>query len=500
MLNKSTIVNVISLIIRQILVIISGFLVIRFLLKNLGVDGYATYIVLFSFVALLSFISSAISITSIRNFSYAIGSNNIKYVQSLFSNCIITNIILGLFLLFFFGLVGLFVIDNYLNIITEYKPIASTVFIIILTSYVISLQSLTFEAFIKGKEKMIIFSIISISDSILKLLASVALIYLPFEYLKNYALLVMFCSILICLIYYKVSSKLDKNIRFSFKSFNYELIKKNYSFLSWSLLGQSTTIFRIQGMILLFNQFFNSSILISRSISMQIANSINLVSDNLNINYNPILVKKFHFTSPKETFELLLHTTKLSFFFCFFLALPLLVETEFIILLLFDNLTENIVIFTKLAVIDALILSSTTSLSSIARAPANMKIYELSLGSIQIMIVIVSCLLVIFGHVSTVVFIISIIGNLIMWFVRIIITSKLINFNAFIFIKKILLFIFGASFISLVLVLTIKNYLLTSNLNSLIVIFITFIINILIFIIFFNKYKFPKLNYNKRKY
>ena len=307
----------------------------------------------------------------------------------------------------------------------------------------------------------------------------------------------MFCSILICLIYYKVSSKLDKNIRFSFKSFNYELIKKNYSFLCWSLLGQSTTIFRIQGMILLFNQFFNSSILISRSISMQIANSINLVSDNLNTNYNPILVKKFHFTSPKETFELLLHTTKLSFFFCFFLALPLLVETEFILLLLFDNLTENIVFFTKLAVIDALILSSTTSLASIARAPANMKIYELSLGSIQIMIVIASCLLVIFGHVSTVVFIISITGNLIMWFVRIIITSKLISFNPFIFIKKILLFIFGASFISLVLVLTIKGYLLTSNLNSLLVIFIGFIINILMFIIFFKKYIFSILNYNK---
>jgi len=497
MLSKSNIVNVISLIIRQVLVIISSFLVIRFLLKNLGVDGYATYVVLFSFVALLSFISSAISITSIRNFSYAIGSNNTKYLQSLFSNCIITNIILGLFLLFFFGFVGLFVIDNYLNIITEYKPIASTVFIIILTSYVISLQSLTFEAFIKGKEKMIIFSIISISDSILKLLASVALIYLPFEYLKNYALLVLFCSILICLIYYKVSSKLDENIRFSFKFYNYELIKKNYSFLSWSLLGQSTTIFRIQGIILLFNQFFNSSILISRSISMQIANSINLVSDNLNINYNPILVKKFHSTSPKETFELLLHTTKLSFFFCFFLALPLLVETKFILLLLFDNLTENIVIFTKLAVIDTLILSSATSLASIARAPANMKIYELSLGSFQIMIVIVSCLFVIFGYVSTVVFIISITGNLIMWFVRINITSKLISFNPFIFIKKILLFIFGASFIPLVLVLTIKGYLLTSNLNSLLVIFIGFIINILMFIIFFKKYIFSILNYNK---
>ena len=489
MLNKSTIVNLISLIIRQILVIISGFLVIRFLLKNLGVDGYATYVVLFSFVALLSFISSAIRITSIRNFSYAIGSNNIKYVQSLFSNCIITNIILGLFLLFFFGLVGLFVIDNYLNIITEYKPIATTVFIIILTSYVISLQSLTFEAFIKGKEKMIIFSIISISDSILKLLASVALIYLPFEYLKNYALLVMFCSILICLIYYKVSSKLDENIRFSFKFYNYELIKKNYSFLSWSLLGQSTTIFRIQGIILLFNQFFNSSIIISRSISIQIAHSINLTTENLNINFNPFLIKKFYNADLNELNKSLILLSKMSFLLTFFFALPMLVETKFILLLLFDNLTENIVLFTKLAIIDALIFSSAIPIANIARAPAKVKNYDLTIGSFQILIFILSFLSIYFGYKPSVVFIISIIGNLIIWIVRLFITSKLINFNFYFFFKKITIFIVITFSIAICLILLLKEYLIIGNMESPFVIFICFAINIILCLKFYLKEK-----------
>ena len=493
MQKKILIYNFFFLIFRQIILLISGFLIIRFLLKNLGVDGYATYVVIFSFVTLLSFIYSSISIVSIRNFSHAIALKDSNYLKILYNNNLIFNFVLGICLLFFFGLIGVFVVENFLNIINEYKTIASKLFIVILISYIISIQCQTFESLLKAKEKMVAYSIISIIDTILKLLSSIILIYMPFDNLENYSLLLLFCSICTFLLYFIITKKIDPNLKLDFKFFNLKLLKKNFSFLNWSLFGQFCSILRLQGNILLFNHFFNSSIIISRSVSMQIAHSINLVAENLNINFNPFLIKKFYNADRIELNKSLLFITKTSFLLTFFFAMPMLIETEFILLLLFDDLTQNIVLFTKLAIIDTLIFSSVIPIANIARAPAKMKSYELILGSIQFLIMICGCFFIVLGYAPAVVFIISIVGNFIAWFTRIIITSKLIAFNPFGFIKEILFFIFGVISVLLIPVLIIKYYLSLSSFNSIFTIFGMYTFLILIFFKI-NKFSILKLH------
>ena len=88
--------------------------------------------------------------------------------------------------------------------------------------------------------------------------------------------------------------------------------------------------------------------------------------------------------------------------------------------------TSDAVLFTQLKIIESLILTIVFQ-STAARAPGKMKIYELTLGIIQLSIFFLSWVFLKMGYPAYSVFVIAIFINIVMFFVRLFIVSKLIE-------------------------------------------------------------------------
>nr|MBO8919100.1 hypothetical protein [Proteus mirabilis] len=78
------------------------------------------------------------------------------------------------------------------------------------------------------------------------------------------------------------------------------------------------------------------------------------------------------------------------FFLMWVFALPMLLEMKTILTLWLKTPPQEAILFTQLAIVESLILAISMPLTTAARAPGKMALYEITLGSIQIAIFFVS--------------------------------------------------------------------------------------------------------------
>ena len=77
--------NTLMLYFRQIFIMGVQLYTVRAILNILGVEDYGIFNIVAGFVMLLSFLSSSMHGATQRFFSYALGKNDFKYLQKVFS-------------------------------------------------------------------------------------------------------------------------------------------------------------------------------------------------------------------------------------------------------------------------------------------------------------------------------------------------------------------------------------------------------------------------------
>ena len=103
------------------------------------------------------------------------------------------------------------------------------------------------------------------------------------------------------------------------------------------------------------------------------------------------------------------------------------------------NPPEGAVLFTRLSLVEVLINSISLPITTAARAPGKMKIYELTLGAIQISILLVSWIVLKMGYPAYSVFVVAIVANLIMFMVRLLIVKKLVDLSLKPYFRQVVL-------------------------------------------------------------
>jgi O-antigen/teichoic acid export membrane protein len=150
-------------------------------------------------------------------------------------------------------------------------------------------------------------------------------------------------------------------------------------------------------------------------------------AQNFNTGIYPSIIKTYAEGKKSEMLGLVLNGSKLTFFLMWVFGLPLLVEMETVLNLWLENPPELAVLFTRLAIVESLILSLSLPIATAARAPGKMKFYELSLGSIQLLMFMASWLLLRAGYPAESVFVAAIVANIVMFKVRLLIVKRLVG-------------------------------------------------------------------------
>jgi hypothetical protein len=201
-------------------------------------------------------------------------------------------------------------------------------------------------------------------------------------------------------------------------------------------------------------------------------------------------------------FELIFNGSKLTFSLMWIFGLPLFVEMEAVLGLWLKEVPEYAILFTRLALIESLIVSISLPLTTAARAPGKMRKYELILGSIQITLFVVSWLVINIGYPAYSVFVVAILFNFLMFIVRLYIVSNLVGINLRSYIELVLLPVLTIIFLSASTSLYIDYLVPDTLLYSILTSAVCFLISIItIYFIGLNKTLRVKVNeYVKKKY
>ncbi|WP_232771367.1 oligosaccharide flippase family protein [Colwellia sp. 12G3] len=437
MISKKIFKNTLMLYSRQILLIFISLYTVRVVLNVLGIEEYGVFNVVAGIVTLCSFLTSSMSSATQRFFSFALGKKDENLLKSTFSVNLVIYAGIGLLVVALLEGGGLWFVKNHLNIPLERTDSAVVLYHYTVLSFLFSVITAPFRAIIIAHEDMHYFALVSIIEALMKLAVVFVLLYLPWDKLELYGLLLLFVSIINAIIHLLICMYKYSECQFRIFYWDKSLVKEIFSFTSWTLFGQVSTVARFQAVTILLNQFFNPSVVAARAISVIVSSQVNLFSNNFNTGLYPSIIKSYANKNEKELFSLLFNGSKLTFFLMWVFVLPLLVEMNTVLTLWLNIVPEQAVLFTKLALIESLIFSISLPISTAARAPGKIKRYELTLGVMQLGIFAISYLVLEMGYPAFSVFVVAITMNIFMFAARLSMVSKMIGLSIRAFIQRV---------------------------------------------------------------
>ncbi|MFD0750805.1 lipopolysaccharide biosynthesis protein [Mucilaginibacter calamicampi] len=473
--RKHIVKNTLMLYFRQVLVLIVSLFTVRIVLNVLGVKDYGIYTVIGGLVSLFTFLSGSMASATQRFFSFAMGQNDLEKIKKTFTVNFIIYISIALLALILMETAGLWFVTNHLKIPPDRFDTAIWVYHFSIFTFVIGIISSPFTSMIIAHEDMHIYAYMSILETIIKLIIVGLLVYLNFEKLKLYSVLLCILSLLNVFGYIFIC--LHKYQECQFRKFYWDksIFREVLGFTGWTLFGQMSNVARNEASTILVNQFFNPVVVAARGIAVNINSQIILFSNNFNTGLYPPLIKSYAAGDKQEMFFLLFNGSKITFFLMWIVALPFYLEMDTILKLWLKNLPEYSVLFTRLALIESLILAVSLPLSTAARAPGKMRLYELTLGALQMMIFIVSWIVFKKGGSAYSVFTVAILVNLIMFVARLFLVRRLVGLPVRSFSRKVILPVLLVAIVSGTLSYIIKWVLPTGLLFSAINIFLCII-------------------------
>ncbi|WP_445384807.1 MATE family efflux transporter [Robiginitalea sp. IMCC44478] len=435
-----------------------GLFTSRIVLNVLGVEDYGIYNVVGGIVALFAFLNASMSTATQRYLSYEMGKKNRNKLRETFNVALIIHVGIGLLIVLFGEIGGLYLLNEELNIPVERMQAAIWVFHISIITTFLGIIRVPFSASIIANEKMDIYAYMSIVEVSLKLLLVYILTVIAFDKLILFALLGLGLTIIIntsyilyCRINFRETAPLfitDKN-----------LFRELLSFSGWSLFGNLAAVSANQGVNILINMFYGPAINAARGIAYQVNGAIRIFVSNFQVAVNPQIIKTYAANELTQMHKLVLVSSRISFFLLFIIALPILLETEYILYLWLDLVPEYTVLFTSLIIINALVDSLSGPLMISAQATGKIKVYQIIVGGVLLLNLPISYLFLNAGFSPEVTFIINIALTVLALYLRLRLMVDLIKLKVSKFMKSVILPIIITTPLAYIIPVGIKSFL-----------------------------------------
>lgn len=410
----------------------------RVILELLGVDDFGIYAVVGGIVSFFTFLSATMASATQRFFSFSLGRDDLEKLKRIFSTNWIIYGIIAILALILAETLGLWFVTERLNVPVDRYNAVLWVYQLSLLTFLATVFSTPFMAIIIAHEDMYIYAYVSIFEAVLKLILLFLMVYLDWDKLKLYSLLVFVVSIINMAVYIFICLRKYAECQFRKVYWDKDLFLEVVRFTGWTLFGQLSSVARNHAVTVLINQTFNPVTVAARAIALNVANQISVFSNNFNIGLYPPIIKSYATNDKKELFSLVFGGSKVAFFLMWIFTLPMLLEMDFVLKLWLKTPPPEAILFTRLSLIEVLINSVSLPLITTARAPGKMKVYELSLGSIQMGIFVLCWIVLLLGAESYWVFIVGIIANVIMFLVRLVIVRRLVKLPLRRFVRQVL--------------------------------------------------------------
>lgn len=350
--NKNRIVkNSLLLYVRMLFTMWLNLWVTRLVLANLGVEDMGVYGVVGSIVGLVSVFTGGITNAVQRFVTFesgkADGNTNLVFCTSL-------NVIFILAAIVFILLesIGVYMLYYSVKIPADSLNAAFWVLQLSILTCIVNLISIPYNAMIIAHEKMDAFAVISVLQVILTFGAVYILAWFK-NRLLVYGIMMAAVSVIIRIIYQIYCHYKFDEARYHL-IINKEQLKQLGKFTGISTFSGALQVVSSQGIVLVINWTFGVSVNAVYNISLQLKNAILSFALNLFKAISPQITKTYANNEIETHKKLVYSGSKLEVFLIYFIMIPFLFRTEYIMHLWLGNVPKYAIGFAQSAVIISL--------------------------------------------------------------------------------------------------------------------------------------------------
>lgn len=436
--NKRIAKNTLMLYIRLFLIMGVNFYMSRVVLQILGVEDLGIYNVVGGIVTMMTFLNSSLNITTQRFMNYEMGKERFENLNKIFSMSFWSYTIIAIVVLVVCESIGLWFFYEYINIPENRFNAAFWTYQLSILTFIINLLTVPYNSAIIAHEQMNFYAYLSIGDVLLKLALLYILNYINYDKLTFYAILMciatMFtwlCNWLYCRMKFN-----ECKLKLMWDSATF---KQLLSFSTWNSVGAISSSINEQGVNILINIFFNSTLNGARAIAYQVRVAVNSFAANFLTAVRPQLFKSYAEGRLDYMNKLVFSSTKFSIYLLLIFILPILFNTRLILEIWLGEITPEMVTFTQLVLIGIPVNACFPILANVSQATGKIKWYQLGAALIFLMIPVSTYILFRYGMAVEWAFLMTIVWDIIGLWVRLAMLNKEMKFPVKKYLRKVLL-------------------------------------------------------------
>jgi O-antigen/teichoic acid export membrane protein len=483
--------NTSLLYIRMMVVMIINLYTVRLVLNALGIEDYGIFNVIAGIITVLVSVSSVLQTATQRYYSYSIGKSRLEYLQTIFSASIYIYAILSIIIIILGETVGLWFVNTQLLIPDDRMYAANWIYQFSIFSFIATIMHIPYSAATIAHENMGYFALISTAESVLKLIAVILIAFISLDSLIVYGAGLFLISILVLISYIVIGHLKYAECRYK-KITDKNLFKELLSFSGWSLFGSVAGVGMSQVNTILTNIYFGPLVNGARAISFQFNQAMSSFASSFIMAIRPSMTKSYAEESYLYLNNIFNLSNKFIYYCLLIIFLPLMFEMNIILSFWLGETDPQTVLFSRLILIYALIMSLNNPIGIIIQATGHVKEYNIKVEIFTLLCVPATFILFKLGYPAYTTFIVMIIAAVAAHIVRLICLKK--YYEPFSYSEYINSFLIPAFFITVItsfFIFLIESSILNATVRIIAVIFSS-ILFVLVFVLLIGLSKIEK--------
>lgn len=376
--------NTLVLFARMLVITAVNLYTVRWVLRGLGTEDYGVYNAVAGVVTAGSCLSSVLAMAIQRFYSYAMGRGETYRLREIFSASVNICLLTALLVAVALEVAGPWFVQTHLTMPSGRVPAALAVFHYSLVAFVCTLVQIPFLAAIFSSEHMGIYAAASTFDCLAKGIIAYSIGSCTADRLAHYGFLMMFEAAALMLVYAVVAVRKYGMCRYVMVR-SRGLYRQMIAFSGWTFLGTCSSVCMIQGSIILLNVFFGPAVNAAFSISNQIYNALVTLTNSIVVALRPAMVKAYSGGDTRYLSALFYNSNKALLVLLAIVAVPFVVHARLILGWWLGDVTDDMVLFSRLYVLFTVCLSLHNPVTTIMQASGQIKRYSVCVEGITLL-------------------------------------------------------------------------------------------------------------------
>lgn len=400
--NKRIARNTVFLYIRTFIVLCISLYISRMVLRALGETDLGIYNVVGGIVSLLAFFQSAQTKSTSRFITYELGlKSDTNKRNEVFSCCMTIHVLIATLFFIIGETVGVLIVKYLTDIPVERQVAAMWVYQFSLLTLCFHMIRIPYDSVLIAHEKMSIYALLTIVEAVMKLCVVIVLLHSTVDTLVLYGGLLFSVSLILFFFYKGVVNTKFKEYKARIK-WQHDRCLQILSFSGWTMLGSATNTLTQQGVSLLFNNFAGLVTNAALGFANQVNGALCSFVSSFTTAFNPQIVKLTAEKDSENLHLLMNRASKFSFALAYVMAMPMILNMDFLLNLWLVDVPQYTVEFCQLVLICSVIDATTGVFNTAITANGNIKAYQLLISG-SFLFDFLSAFLLLFFHFNPVI-------------------------------------------------------------------------------------------------